>query len=166
MISRSRHVQATLLKPSYPEMPKPFRPAYTPIRMLRLGVFGNNYFADADADDFSQMKSPLVKLAQLNVEPYSRSANCFGARAGLNYSDWMLNGWIFDEDPLGWFHWYCRYYSGRRHSRDTHQVQRWMNYKQRWGDRAWSQLNQRGSISAVVMQGLLQWSIDPYLGND
>lgn len=163
---RSRHAKANLLLPTYPSLPGEFEPAYTPVQMLKLGVFGGNYFAEADSDDYRDMKSSIVRLARENTAPFLKINNCFGVSAGLSYDEWNTRGWIFDEDPLGWFHWYCRYYSGRRHFRDTHQIRRWQKYRDRWTDRAQSQLRSSGKISPVIMQGLLQWSIDPYLGGE
>ena len=32
----------------------------------------------------------------------------------LTRKEWIDKGWIFKEDPLGWFQWYCRYSNGRR----------------------------------------------------
>lgn len=160
-----RHTKNKLLKPTYPiiEDRPEFQPAYTPAQMLELGVFGGYYFAEADRNGFKKLDPETLRLAKLNVGPLDPRRNCFGVKAGLDYADWHARGWIFDEDPLGWFHWYCRFYNGRRHIRDTHQINRWLKYKQRWGDRAASQLATRGEISSVIMQGLLQWSIDPLM---
>lgn len=166
---RSRHAKADLLEPQPPQLGSiaarhGFAPDYSPIRMLKLGVFGGNYFADAKTADYKDMKPALVKHAVRNGQIFWRGNNCFGVKAGLSYDEWLRNGWIFDEDPLGWFHWYCRFYSGRRHARDAHQINRWIKYKDRWSDRAASQLKANGKISPTIMQGLLQWGIDPYLG--
>jgi len=157
------HTQARLLVPMSISKITEFSPDYTPIRMMRLGVFGGNYFANADNDDFLGLLPGIISRAKRNRQDFSNLNNCFGTNAGLDYNEWMKRGWIADIDPLGWFHWYCRYYSGRRCYDDKRQISRYNKYRQRWGDRAHSQLKQRGKISPTIMQGLLQWSIDPFV---
>lgn len=136
-----------------------FKAHLEPEEMLRRGIFGGNYFEGATEEDLSSMRSSIVELALQNQARYDKRKNECGVKAGQSYEIWMRNGWIFDEDPLGWFHWYCRYSSGRRHARDAHQIARYHNYVTRWGSVARNQ-QQSGSISAVVKQGLLQWGID------
>lgn len=169
-MKRSRHAKAKLLIPSYPRIrggDPTFEPAYSPWRMMQLGVFGGNYFAAATRKDFGQLNVRTEHYARLNAnKTFDPRLNCFGVKAGLTYQEWYDRGWIHPADPLGWFHWYCRYYNGRRHpSEDNRQIGRWLAYRQRWGDRLQSQFD-AGRPSAVVMQGLLQWSVDPYLGRD
>lgn len=144
-------------------MTSDFKPDLTPAEMLEAGVFGGNYFHDASDADFLDMQPEVIKLAHDNRKPYSKLHNRYEAKAGESYASWMKQGWIFPEDPLGWFHWYCRYANGRRHERDAHQIARHKNYRVRWGKFGRTQLYTRGFASAVVKQGLLQWAIEPII---
>ena len=136
-----------------------FKPELTPEQMLQYGVFGRNYFEKATEDDFLLMRPSIVELAKQNRGRYNKDENLYKVKAGLDYKRWMLNGWIYDEDPLGWFHWYCRYDSGRRHARDQHQITRYQNYIKRWGSNASRQQRENGIASPVIKQGLLQWGV-------
>ncbi len=140
-----------------------FEPHLTPEQMLERGVFGASYFEMATDADFEGLRPSILALAHTQRDPFDKLRNCYQAKAGEDYAAWMRNGWIFDEDPLGWFHWYCRFASGRRHHRDAHQIGRWAAYKARWGRFARTQLHTRGDASSVVKQGLLQWALEPML---
>lgn len=136
-----------------------FAPHLNPREMLEMGIFGGAYFQNASDDDLLGLGS-ATRLAHENRDPYDKRKNYYEVRAGEDYAAWMRNGWIFPEDPLGWFHWYCRYSAGRRHERDAHQMRRWVNYK-RWARVARTQALTNGDASAVVKQGLLQWGYSP-----
>ena len=136
-----------------------FTPHLNPREMLEMGIFGGAYFENASDDDLLGLGS-ATRLAHENRNPYDKRKNYYEVRAGEDYAAWMRNGWIFPEDPLGWFHWYCRYSAGRRHERDAHQMRRWVNYK-RWARVARTQALTNGDASAVVKQGLLQWGYSP-----
>jgi hypothetical protein len=63
--------------------------------------------------------------AKLSPERYDAKLNFFGVRASQPLAVWRKKGWIYEEDPRGWFQWYCRYYLGRRCLDDDRQIRRW-----------------------------------------
>ena len=102
-----------------------FMPDLTPQQMLELGVFGGVYMRDC-RDEF-----PKEWFAQAKLAPGKRDAdlNYFGINASQSLHEWEQKGWIYEEDPRGWFQWYCRYYMGRRCSDDDRQIKRWRAMK-------------------------------------
>jgi len=103
-----------------------FQPELTPAEMLRLGVFGGKYLTDC-RDEFPASWFAGAKLAVGGKDP---SLNFFGVDASQPLSEWRRKGWIYSDDPRGWFQWYCRYYSGRRlPEEDARQIGRWKAMK-------------------------------------
>ncbi len=99
-----------------------FKPDLTPREMLELGVFGGKYMTDC-RDEFP--KNWFAK-AKLCPEKHDASLNFFGVNASQPLSVWRQKGWIYKDDPRGWFQWYCRYYRGRRiEKEDLRQIKRW-----------------------------------------
>jgi hypothetical protein len=98
-----------------------FRPELTPKDMLRIGVFGGKYMTDCT----TEFPDDWFEHAKLCHERHDASLNCFGVNASQPLSEWRAKGWIHDDDPRGWFQWYCRYYMGRRHVDDERQIRRW-----------------------------------------
>lgn len=99
-----------------------FKPQLTPKEMLELGVFGGKYMTDCK-NEFP--KSWFVN-AKLCSEFHDPNLNYFKVNASQPLSVWVDKGWIFKEDPRGWFQWYCRYYLGRRIPlEDKRQIKRW-----------------------------------------
>jgi hypothetical protein len=99
-----------------------FRPELTPREMLALGVFGGKYMTDC-RNEFPSSWFTRAKLAKKHRD---KSLNFFGVDASQPLSEWRRKGWIFDNDPRGWFQWYCRYYMGRRlPDEDARQIRRW-----------------------------------------
>ena len=98
-----------------------FRPELTPKEMLSLGVFGGKYMTDCTAE----FPVDWFSKAKLCSERHDPKLNCFGVNASQPLSVWRKNGWIYQEDPRGWFQWYCRYFMGRRCVDDERQIKRW-----------------------------------------
>lgn len=101
-----------------------FRPELTPQQMLELGVFGGHYF-EGEQDEFPPK---WFKKARLSDHHDPEGCNFFEVDASQSREEWQRKGWIFDDDPRGWFQWYCRYYLGRRiPEEDERQIRRWKN---------------------------------------
>jgi hypothetical protein len=98
-----------------------FHPELTPKQMLQLGVFGGKYMTDCAAE----FPADWFRDAKLCPERHDPELNYFGVNASQPLAIWRANGWIHDDDPRGWFQWYCRYYMGRRCPDDERQVKRW-----------------------------------------
>lgn len=99
-----------------------FKPELTPKQMLALGVFGGKYMTDCRAE----FPKDWFTEAKLCHEFHDASLNYFGVNASQPLAEWRRKGWIYFEDPRGWFQWYCRYYMGRRiPEEDARQIKRW-----------------------------------------
>ena len=98
-----------------------FKPELTPAEMLALGVFGGKYMTDC-RDEFPAAWFSGAKLAKGRRD---NGLNYFGVDASQPLTVWRAKGWIHEDDPRGWFQWYCRYYRGRRHPDDARQIGRW-----------------------------------------
>ena len=44
---------------------------------------------------------------------YDEKVNRHKVKCGASLEEWENSGWIIEQDPYGWFMWYCRYYLGR-----------------------------------------------------
>lgn len=98
-----------------------FKPELTPAEMLELGIFGGKYMTDCQ----KEFPASWFRNARLSPKKRDASINCFGINASTPLSYWKQKGWIYKEDPRGWFQWYCRYYMGRRCPDDERQIKRW-----------------------------------------
>jgi len=99
-----------------------FQPELTPKEMLALGVFGGKYMNDCK----EEFPADWFTSARLSPGKKDPSLNLFGVDASQSLALWKEKGWIYHEDPRGWFQWYCRYYMGRRLPvEDERQIKRW-----------------------------------------
>lgn len=134
-----------------------FTPDLTPKEMLELGVFGGRYMTDC-RDEFPASWFANAKLSPEKADP---RLNLFGIGASQPLSEWRRKGWIHEDDPRGWFQWYCRYYFGRRvPGEDERQIGRWKAIR-----RHAAQIRQnceRGDIwcRRRQRQALLHWAYD------
>jgi len=115
-----------LSEPAGKKFDPEFKPELTPKEMLSLGVFGGKYMTDC-AKEFPSDWFKDARLCSIRHDP---ELNYFKVNASQPLSVWRKNGWVYSEDPRGWFQWYCRYYMGRRlPEEDSFQIKRWKAIK-------------------------------------
>ncbi len=145
----------TCIEPEGENFAEEFSPDLTPAEMLALGVFGGAYLVDLS--EFPEQWFIDAKLSQA----FDASQNFFKIEASQSYEIWKAKGWIYPEDPRGWFQWYCRYYMGRRiQLEDARQIKRWKAMRRHI---AQIKLNCKpGDIACRPRQrqALLQWAYD------
>jgi hypothetical protein len=133
-----------------------FKPELTPKEMLELGVFGGKYMTDCK----NEFPTVWYKNAKLCREKHDPNLNFFKVNASQPLSVWRKKGWINEDDPRGWFQWYCRYFMGRRTLDDDRQIKRWKAFK-----RHAAQIKifcKKGDLNCrkVQRQALLHWAYD------
>lgn len=143
-------------KPIGREFRSAFMPELTPKQMLELGVFGGKYMTDCR----EEFPASWFKRAKISEERHQASLNHFRVNASQPLEVWRKKGWIHPDDPRGWFQWYCRYYSGRRHDDDLRQIKRWRAVR-----RHVAQLKKHCARAEIncrprQRQALLHWAYD------
>jgi len=133
-----------------------FCPELTPREMLELGVFGGRYMTDCAAE----FPASWFRRARLCPKRHDPAMNCFGVNASQPLSVWRAKGWIYHEDPRGWFQWYCRYYMGRRCPDDERQVKRWKAMKRHVAQVRKHCRRRDVSCRPRQRQALLDWAYD------
>ena len=164
-----------------------FTPTLSPKTVLQLGSFGGGYFRDIVSKvnnvKYTNVWQELPNdwLEGINTDThvcspvYNKKINRYqqncGAKNGksdpfgLEY--WEMKSWINPQDPYGWFHWYTRFFRGRRSGDDRRQIDRW---KKVCGERGRWKMNLIGkvlakhstyddvTVSPVVRQTLQHWA--------
>ena len=119
-----KNYQYYLVEPEGKNFDPSFKPDLSPKQMLALGVFGGKYLNDCKGE----FPDDWFKDAKLSPKFYDVNCNFFKVKASQPLSVWIKKGWIYKDDPRGWFQWYCRYYIGRRiEEEDQRQINRWKN---------------------------------------
>jgi hypothetical protein len=130
-----------------------FKPTYTPMEMLRMGVFGGSYFSDSKMIGNTPKVIFTLDKKLWGMPDPDPSINHYKVLAGLDLNFWTDKNLIHQDDPAGWFQWYIKYYYGRRHPDDQRQIRRWRSFVARHGAQAYGNpryIRQR--------QALLQWA--------
>jgi len=114
-----------------------FRPNLTPKQILQRGSFGGTYFrpivSAVTGETYRNIHKEfppdwfegLDEKRKVVSPSYDARVNKWGVSCGGSLGMWESSGWIAPIDPYGWFHWYCRFYLGRRSTDDDRQVDRW-----------------------------------------
>ena len=138
---------------------KLFKPQLTPKKMLELGVFGGAYFG-LNIKEYPKSWFINAKISK----NFDVSLNRFKVKSGLSKKEWQEKGWIFKQDPLGWFQWYCRFSNGRRIPHiDEIQIKRWKNF-----NRHVAAIKKNCELIDLncrkkQRQAILQWAYNPFI---
>ena len=162
---------------------KEFEPNKTPKEVFQEGAFGGTYFRPIYSSVTKRKYTakqvikeyPKSWFSGLDIEKmvtsptYDKNVNKYKKKCGSSLEDWEKNDWIKEEDPYGWFQWYCRYYMGRRSDDDERQIKRWLaltgpngRFRRRLMNEIIKQ-NKRYNdytVSPVIRQVLLHWGYE------
>lgn len=134
-----------------------FKPDLTPKEMLEIGIFGGKYMTDC-RDEFPK---EWYVHAKLNSVRHDSELNYFKVNASQPLSVWKKKGWIYHEDPRGWFQWYCRYHRGRRiPEEDKRQIKRWKAIRRHIGQIVHNCKPRDEFCRPKQRQALLHWAYD------
>ena len=148
-----------LKKKSKEDFYKLFKPQLTPKKMLELGVFGGAYFG-LSINEYPKSWFINAKISK----NFDVNLNRFKVKSGLSRKEWQEKGWIFKQDPLGWFQWYCRFSNGRRILHiDEIQIKRWKNFIRHVIAIKKNCEPVDLSCRRRQRQAILQWSYDPFI---
>ena len=134
-----------------------FKPELTPKEMLEMGIFCGRYMRDC-RDEFP---ASWFKKAKFAKEKRNCDLNFFKVNASMPLSYWEEKGWIFPDDPRGWFQWYCRYFMGRRiPQEDERQIKRWKAMKRHVAQIKKNCVPGDWDCRRKQRQALLHWAYD------
>ena len=158
-----------------------FKPNLSPQQVLKMGSFGGTYFrpiyssvtkkhykSEDVIKEYPKSWFKGIDIDTMVISPdYEKSINKYKVKCGTELEDWEDKGWIVEQDPYGWFQWYCRFYQGRRTDDDKRQIKRWMGVagpNSRFKKRLINMIKNQGSdvndytISPVIRQVLQHWA--------
>ena len=127
--------------------------------MLELGVFGGAYFG-LNIKEYPKSWFNNAKISK----NFDVSLNRFKVKSGLSRKEWQEKGWIFKQDPLGWFQWFCRFSNGRFIPHiDEIQIKRWKNFNRHVAaiKKNCEQIDL--NCRRKQRQAILQWAYNPFI---
>jgi hypothetical protein len=137
-----------------------FQPELTPKELLALGIFGGVYMRDC-VNEFPKSWFTHAKFQTPGIYKQDKKLNYFGVKASQPLAEWIRKGWIYKDDPRGWFQWYCRYYMGRRIPKeDARQIRRWKNMVRHIAQIRNNCRRQDETCRPRQRQALLHWAYD------
>ena len=163
---------------------KQFKPNKNPRQVFKMGSFGGTYFRPiySSITDKKYTSNEAMKRLPKSVwfqdidlkkkvtsETYDKKINKYRVKCGSSLESWENSGWITEQDPYGWFQWYCRYVTGRRTKDDERQIKRWLKFagpNGRFRRNLMNKIVKQGkeyndySVSPVIRQGLLHWGYE------
>ena len=138
---------------------KLFKPQLKPKKMLELGVFGGAYFG-LNIKEYPKSWFINAKISK----NFDVNLNRFKVKSGLSRKEWQEKGWIFKQDPLGWFQWYCRFSNGRRIPHiDEIQIKRWKNFNRHVAAIKKNCESIDLNCRKKQRQAILQWAYNPFI---
>lgn len=150
----------TLVAPIGKRFHPDFKPDLTPKEMLELGVFGGRYMRDCQKE-FPKSWFVKAKFHKQGLKGHDKKLNFFKVDASQPLSVWKEKGWIYKDDPRGWFQWYCRYYMGRRiEGEDNRQIKRWKAIRRHIGGLKGACRPLDVNCRPRQRQALLHWAYD------
>ena len=138
-----------------------FSPNKTPSEIISEGTFGGTYFRDI----YSGVTGKLYRNSWKEFY-YDAGVNKYRVRCGTSLRFWENKGWINEQDPCGWFQWYCRYHLGRCISDDSRQIKRWLGIVNRFKGILVKMIKDKStkfddvSVSPKIRQVLLHWGYE------
>lgn len=124
----------------FPDLPL-FYPHYTPKEVLEFGAFdgkffnkisyrehvGESLFEGLDPNKYENTLQTYNQGAE-PIEGGILTPNYFGLSVPTRHRQQRIPDYIRFRDPMGWFQWYARFFTGRRNSQiDPYRVQQWRN---------------------------------------
>jgi len=93
-----------------------FYPMMSPREIIEAGAFGGCYFGleieeytNYDYQELFDYHFDGLDTSLYLGETYKPKLNKFKIRSGMNYEYWKEMKWMNEDDPYGWFEWYCKY---------------------------------------------------------
>lgn len=124
-----------------------FKTNYSPDVIIRMGIFGGLSLKHIESE------VPIEWILYALVDDKIRPNNMFPER-DINFYGTIAEPGLIGKKNLDFFHWYFRYYFGKRSEEDEYFINKWCNYT--------TQLKQLMQSDAsyqylIVRQTLLQW---------